>query len=219
MKNILFVGAHPDDIEINAGGTINKLVENKEFNINTFVLTHGETLRHREMSESLSILGVNKTEIKKPDGSLVNDYIIDDFTDTKLFQSIDSIIRRLDGLIDLLSIDTIFTHHPFDAHQDHSAVSKACCACARKISNLIFYRPTYPSSNLMVPFNQNFLIKLNESSINKKLEALSAHKSQIEKYGNAEWLDKIKDIAKADSWIYGAGHGYAEVFEISKMIG
>ena len=52
--------------------------------------------------------------------------------------------------------------------------------------------------------------------MHKKLQAISQYKSQSIKYGNEEWVESIKAIAKGDSWRYGGTHGYAELFQISR---
>lgn len=205
---ILFIGAHPDDIDINAGGTVRKLLsEGKE--IHMIVLTYKEDpTRYQETKDSIEVLQYNLDIIG------YTNYI---FIDTKLYSQLDSIIKELDKYIKYFNIKTIFTHYPYDTHNDHVTAAQASIAAGRNVDNIIYYKCTFPSGRSDIPFNPNLTVKLSEDEINTKLLALKCHKSQITKYGNEDYIDVIKDIAKGDAWVYGGFHGYAELFQISRM--
>lgn len=208
MKNIAFITAHPDDLEINAGGTVSRFIQQDKKLLSVVCsLPEDEVIRNLRTDEAMNaakLLGISNIEILG-------------FRDTKIFLSVDKLIRTIDELVKINNIDTIFTHHPGDGHNDHKSTAEIAAAVARKIPNLIYFRPTAPSTNSGIPFNQNLVVSLTEADITAKMNALSCHYSQIEKYGRLDWVQRMHDIAVADSWIYGGSHGYAEVFEISRL--
>ena len=115
MKNILVVGAHPDDIEIGCTGTILKLKDYGK-NIYCLIMTNGgnwekKTYKDRmeEQEESLIKLNVNKV-IYGPcnDGKITHTPELIDF---------------ISGVIKKYNIDTLITHYKNDTHQDHIATS------------------------------------------------------------------------------------------------
>lgn len=205
---ILFVGAHPDDIEINAGGTIKKLLsENKE--IVLFIATHGKDKVRKDETwnavESLCEGYLDKVTV-----------IIENNEDGLLYENLRRLITQLDSVISTYKIKTIVTHYPYDTHQDHACISQASIISGRNTNNIIYYSPTYPSGRPDIPFNPNLSISLTLDQINSKVKALSFHKSQIKKYGNKNYLSIIKTISKAEAWKYAGEHGYVELFQISR---
>lgn len=206
-RNILFVGAHPDDIEINAGGTISSLIAN---NCNPFIaIMTGSQVRQGEALNGILKLGL--------DIHLSRNVHLYDFEDTRLHLCKSEMIATIDKIIKKYDIDTLVTHYPYDTHNDHVAVSEACLASARLVPNLIFFKPTYPSGRPIIPFNPNLVIELTPEDIKNKKAALAEHISQISKYGEQEWLRVQEGISEADAWVYGGFHGYAELFQISRI--
>lgn len=204
-KNIMFIGAHPDDIEINAGGTIAKLSKNGE-NVLAFVCTCGKnTERVVEAKTALMTLGVKKS-------------LICNFPDTELELHKARIIHEMDEFIAKNNIDTVFTHYSFDTHQDHRTVHEASMAAARRIKNIFLFKPTYPAGQPIVSFQPNVVVRLNDYDISRKIKALECHKSQIIKYGEAKFLNAMIDIAKADAWVVGGFHGYCELFQAGSLL-
>lgn len=203
MDNVLFVTAHPDDLEINAGGTVSALLrDNKK--VYCCISSMPPQTRITETKKAMKVLGIENFQFGFG-------------TDTKLYQTLDQTVNILDSFIKNHNIDTVFTHHPGDGHQDHRTTSEATAAACRNVSTLIYFRPTAPSTNTGIAFIPNLTVILDASDIEKKKEALSCHQSQIVKYGTEDWIDRMEDIAKADAWIYSGKHGYVEVFQISRM--
>ena len=118
-KNILFVGAHPDDIEIGCGGTISKHLSMGD-NVYVLVLSNGEKGKHpakfEECLDSMEFLKVKPENIifgNFPDG-----YIKDDqYT-----------VNFIEEYVKKFKIHRIYTHHPNDRHQDHRNCSNAVSA-------------------------------------------------------------------------------------------
>ena len=202
---ILFIGAHPDDIEINAGGTVARLLS-EGHTIYSLILTNGSSeIRSSESNNALSMLGI-------PEENQVHL----NFVDTVLYLDVCQIIIAIEKVIKQFKIGTIFTHHHADTHQDHFAVSQASSAAGRLVNNIIYYKPTYPSGRTDIPFNPNLYIKLSDEHVKTKVDSLRCHVSQILKYGNEDYIIVVEEICKADGWVYAGTHGYVELFQVSR---
>lgn len=206
MRNVLFVTAHPDDLEINAGGTVSKLLEEQK-RISSFICSKPKEINSERINEALRAKDILR----------YNNLYIAEYEDTKIFLSLNELINDLDNYIRKYEIDTIFTHHPGDGHHDHYTVSQAAAAASRKVNTLIYFRPTAPSTNSGLSFKPNLIMNLHYKDVLQKMKALKCHESQVKKYGEEDWLTRMQDIAVADAWLYTGKHGYAEVFEISRL--
>jgi hypothetical protein len=40
----------------------------------------------------------------------------------------------------------------------------------------------------------------------------------MKKYGEDRWLASLLATAAGDAWTYGGYHGYAEVFQVSRLV-
>ena len=197
-KNVLFVGAHPDDVEFGCGGTLVKHVQRGD-SVFCIVLTNGEKGSHSpknmECIGSLKFLGVKDVFFGGfSDGSLLDNY------ETVSF--IESIIKEL-------RIDRVYTHDPNDRHQDHRNCSRAVSSAARGIKEIFLF--SGPSTTF---FNPHYIIELTEKQIDKKIKALSLYQSQLKKPSFN--LSSIKPIAKVLGSKYNIQ--YAEAYNLNHLI-
>ena len=138
-KIILAMSAHPDDMELEAGGTLLKWA-NEGHDVYSLILTNGEYRSNNEekfkkdeiFSEikcSSKILGIKKT------------FFMDQL-DTQL-KCNGQIISEVDAIIDDIKPDFLISHHPFDSHQDHKAASEIMFAVSRKgkVKNILTGSP------------------------------------------------------------------------------
>ncbi|HOJ02231.1 MAG TPA: hypothetical protein PLL88_11505, partial [Anaerolineaceae bacterium] len=106
--------------------------------------------------------------------------------------------------------DIVFTHTQADLHQDHSTVTMETLRAFRGIS--VFGFDVIRSSNGFFP---NFLVKIDEVDVEKKVQALAAYSTYKDKYYFSPEITKatlIRNGALAES-------RYAEGFEIFRIIG
>ncbi len=178
-KNILFVGAHPDDVELGCGGAIVKHLEGSD-NVFILVMTNGDKGNHTlDMQECLASLKV--LEIPRENIFFAN------FEDGFLEDS-QEVVNLIESHIKRLNITRVYTHHPNDRHQDHRNCSYAVSSAARKIPEILLFQG--PSTKH--PFEPHYFIELLESHINKKLNALNCYKSQIEKgIVDLKWIEHL----------------------------
>ena len=164
-KNILAIGAHPDDIEFGCGGTLIKYAE-QGHHVFLLVMTRGGMggdgdIRAAEQVESMKILGAREIFW----GGL---------TDTRIEISQD-IIKRVEEVIHSVSPDCIFCHYPEDTHQDHRHLSQMTISATRYIRNVLFYEgPTTER------FNPHVYVDI-VPTLTLKVKALMAHQSQVKK--------------------------------------
>ncbi len=114
--DLLAIGAHPDDIELFAGGTIARLVS-MGFQVGVLDLTRGEAatrgkadLRLEESRAASTILGITEREtLDLGDGDLLN---------TRDNRSL------LVNMLRRMRPQVVMTHHPEDRHPDHRRASE-----------------------------------------------------------------------------------------------
>lgn len=195
MKRIIFVGAHPDDIEIACAGLLCK-IDRMEYEIKFIICSKGENggdpeVRENEVFESYNKLKINCVEtFEYPDGEIpVNN------------DSVSEIQREILEF----NPDIVFTHYPEDTHQDHRAVSKIVQSiCYRKNINLIYY-DSYSSIN----FNPNLFTEI---SFDLKESILECFPSQLKK---SDIYNKCR--YKAEHFGYLANCNFAEGFIVDKV--
>jgi|SRR3989344_610153 len=172
MTNILFVGAHPDDVELGCGGVIAKHLEDGD-KVYILIMTIGDRGRHTpnldECYQSLRYLGIEE-----------NNIIFGNFKDTHVpydgasVDFIEELLRKHD-------INIVYAHYPEDTHQDHLNCSKAVSAAARpRGSNSVNEIYLYESPSTK-KFEPHIFMEISEEHLQKKINALKCYKTQIEK--------------------------------------
>jgi LmbE family N-acetylglucosaminyl deacetylase len=163
--NILAIGAHPDDIEFGCGGTLVKYGR-KGAHIELLVMTDGARggspkVRRREQADAAKVLGARRVHWGG-------------YRDT-LLPSVRHLIDRMERILKTSRPDFIFVNFPEDTHQDHRLVARAAVSATRWARNVLFYEgPT------TVNFTPTVFIDI-AAEIDRKIEALHRHQSQIGK--------------------------------------
>lgn len=201
-KHVLFLGAHPDDIELGCGALLHHIAKQSE--VLCVTLSDNQKnpdLLHvkNEHYESMAILGV-------PGGKI----ILGPFT-TRVFPD-----SRQDILEYFLKIrrefqpDLIFVHSRQDVHQDHLTMTDEALRAFRGITVLGFdvVRSSYG-------FFPHFLVEVTEEDVSKKIEALSCYETYRDRYYfNSELTRSIMVRHGAL-----AERPYAEGFDILRIVG
>jgi LmbE family N-acetylglucosaminyl deacetylase len=201
-RRILFVGAHPDDIELGCGALISHIGNRAE--IRCVTLSDNQKnpdLKYivEEHYRSMAVLGVpeNKVELGK--------FITRNFPILR-----QEILEFLINIKKTFQPDIVFTHTTADIHQDHHTVMEETLRAFRGTTVLGFdvLRSSYG-------FFPNFLVGVTEQDVNKKLAALAEYKTYALKY----YFDP--DVTKATLIRNGAlaERPYAEGFDILRIIG
>lgn len=203
MKNILAVGAHFDDVELAAAGTLNYL-SNKGAKVFKITLTDNVT-KSKELklnvkfnsSKSSShnackILGVKEIENKMIKKCTFLEY------ETVLMQYLEKII------IDK-KIDTVFTHYKEDANKDHTACHDIVTTAARHCQNIITFQSNFYIVNQI--FSPNFFVDISKN-IKNKINSLNCYNPEHNR--NNSLFETTIDRNRV--WGKSNGVKYAEAF-------
>ncbi len=195
MKRILVLGAHYDDVEIGAGGTLLKHT-NAGDEVYVAITSSDElrtgppSLRHGEQISSLSMLGIKHTQLL-------------------LFPTEDD-VSDIVCTLDALNPDIIYTMFELDTHQAHRKCSYIGQSVGRKLSTQVVFYNSGTSYN----FLPNIFSMI---SFDFKQKLLECFRSQI-KLGaiNIDMIQRRESYWA--SLITERPNSYAEGFMIRKMI-
>ena len=209
--NIVCIGAHPDDAEWYAGGSM-VLWTKKGHKVYAVSVTNGnighheiepqklEKIRRAEAEESARRGGYTSMVLNYPDGSLM--------PTLEVRHEIVALLRQLHA-------DIVLTHRPCDYHPDH----RSCGVLVQDSAFLVtvpHFCPEVPALyqspfclymmdmfQKPIPFSPNFAVDISEV-IDKKWELLDAMSSQM--YEWLPWLDHQleqvpKDIKDRKKWL------------------
>lgn len=205
-KKILVLAPHTDDGELGCGGTIAKFcAEGREVFYAAFCLCSkslpaglaADTLE-RECKKATSVLGI------KPSNLVLFNYEV-----RELPQSRQQILEELLLLNKKINPDMVLLPATSDVHQDHQVIHQEGL---RAFKNTTFAGYELPWNNYS--FHTNFFMRLAESDLTKKTEALKEYQSQAHR--NYMQEDFIRSLAKVRG--VQCNSEYAEAFELYKLI-
>ncbi|RMH50864.1 MAG: PIG-L family deacetylase [Zetaproteobacteria bacterium] len=182
---VLALGAHPDDVEIGAGGALAEYGA-RGARVHLFVATEGgvggeAAVRRREQLASAELLGVAGLHWGG-------------FDDTRLPECAPALMARLEVLLREIRPDTVLVNFERDTHQDHRTLAEVTRSVTRWVPNVLAYET--PSS---IDFNPTLFMDI-AARMESKFAALAAHASQRDKTRVA--LDII-EIARANAHFRG----------------
>jgi len=201
-KRILFLGAHPDDIELGCGALIHQIVKKTEI----LCVTLSDNQKNPDLKnvknehlKSMKALGV-------PDDKVV----FGPFTTRVFPDARQEILEYFLGLRRAFQPDLIFVHSKQDVHQDHLTMTDEALRAFRGITVLGFdvVRSSYG-------FFPHFLVEVSEEDVQKKIEALSQYETYRDKYYfNSELTRSIMVRHGALAEV-----PFAEGFDILRIVG
>lgn len=194
----LFIGSHPDDLEISCMGYIIKLLKAKQ-RIFLYICSYGDNIRLKEQLKSFE-------ELKK-----IGDFefLIDKFEIRAFTENFSKIRSNLEKIISENNIHFVYAPYIYDTHIDHRTVSQAATDASRKISIIYYESPT--SYNV----EPNYFVIMDKEILDKKVELFKIHKSQYTKPNSNYFYNKI--ISTADFRGVSVYEEFAEAYIIGKM--
>ncbi len=200
----LFLGAHPDDIEIGCGGTAIKLFQQFERLSVYWVVFSGDEVRHHEARQSA-------TSFLK--GAYEQNIVLLQFADS-LFPSVGAEIKAyFTKLRREFQPDIIFTHCRNDLHQDHRTISELTWNTFR--DHLIMeYEIVKYDGDLGCP---NVYVHVDNDVCSQKVGYIMANfESQRDKHWFTE--DALLSILRIRGIESNSPTKYAEAFYCRKMV-
>lgn len=201
-KKVLFLGAHPDDIEIGCGALIHNIVQKTEILCVTLSDNHKNPDLKNVKGEHIKSMQV----LNVPEENLVFGPF-----QTRVFpDSRQEILEYFLKLRKDFHPDLIFTHSEQDVHQDHNTMTDEALRAFRGITVLGF--DVVRSSHGFFP---HFLVEVSEEDVNAKIKALAEYETYRDRYYfNAELTRSIMVRHGAL-----AERPFAEGFDILRIVG
>ena len=168
-KRVLFLGAHPDDIELGCGALIHRIARLSELLCVTLSDNQKNPLLSNVVDEqykSMAILGVPRERV-----------VFGPFTTRVFPQARQDILEYFLKLRSDFQPDIIFVHSKQDVHQDHLTMTDEALRAFRGITVLGF--DVVRSSHGFFP---HFLIEVTEEDVQAKIDALAQYETYRDKY-------------------------------------
>jgi LmbE family N-acetylglucosaminyl deacetylase len=201
-KRVLFLGAHPDDIELGAGALIHNIGGQSEILCATLSDNQKNPLLQdvvKEHRASMSVLGVPE-----------NCDMVETFETRKFPDMRQEVLEYLLKLRREFNPEIVFCHSQNDIHQDHNVVTQEALRAYRGLTLLGFdvVRSSYN-------FFPHFLVEVSAEDVEAKIEALSQYKTYHGKY----YFDPT--LLRATMIRHGtlAERDFAEGFDILRIVG
>jgi len=198
---VMFLGAHPDDIESGAAGLIMRMSSKAEISLLVFSDCEeqpGNRGITKEFEESMKVLGIDKENFK-----------LLDFPNTKFPQNQERIRDTLEKYGKEWKPDVIVTHSILNTHQDHKTLTEEALRVFRNKS-IIMYEDLKSTPD----FVPNLILSLTREQFEEKLGVLRCYKTQARRYYFDP--DYITSLAKVRGKQMGVEFG--EAFHIHRFI-
>ena len=197
---ILFIGCHPDDIELGCGGLINKL--KNEHKMYALILSKNlDQPEHRnlviESKKSLKILGVKEKNI-----------IFGDFKSREFSYQRQKIVDYLWQIKKKIKPTCIFIT-PFDLHQDHQVCNMESKRVFREKSIL-----EYDLVRSSLDRNHSIFVELTKKELDVKIKALEQYKT----HSKRNYFKKQAITSIAQSGGIKQELDFCEIFKVVSII-
>lgn len=201
-RKVLFIGAHPDDIELGCGALIAHIADQTEVMCVTLSDNQKNPLLNNLVEESyrsMETLGVPRDHV-----------VLKQFETRRFPHARQEILEYLIGLNHSFHPEIIFVHTKADIHQDHGTITEEALRAFRGSTVLGFdvIRSSYG-------FFPSFLVEVSEADVDRKVAALRQYKTYADKYYFNESVTRATLVRNGAL----AERPYAEGFDILRIVG
>jgi LmbE family N-acetylglucosaminyl deacetylase len=196
---VLAFGAHPDDLEVGAGGLLARLASEGDSVMMVVVSVPNQAEQRR--AEARAGADVLRAELR----------ILFDDQPTRVEDiPMHELVRRFDHVIGDFRPDLVITHSANDLHWDHGLVNRATVSALRRTPCDLLAFLSSPEMNAQSRAIGQCFADISDT-IETKIRAIGAHTSQVPKLD----LDSSRDLARAMGRI--SGYQYAESYEALRV--
>lgn len=200
FKKLLFIGPHPDDVEIGCGGTISKYCHSAHI---TYLILSPclEDPKNKnilnEAREAAGYLGLS-----------TEDMIIKNLSRRTFHEQRREIRDILISTRDKYKPDVVFAPSLTDIHQDHSVTAEETLRLFRDIGVI-----SYENPRSSIQFEPNLYVELRGENTKNKIKALMCYKSQYDRYYFKPNVIRSFALMRGSQ----CRVKYAEAFEVLRM--
>jgi LmbE family N-acetylglucosaminyl deacetylase len=196
---VLAFGAHPDDLEVGAGGLLARLSqEGAEVLMAIVSIPNNNEVRRAEAQAGADVIDADMRLLFDEKPCRVEDIPMHE------------LVRRMDQVVGDFRPDLVITHSAFDLHWDHGLVNRATVSALRRTPCDLLAFLSSPEMNAQARAVGQCFADIT-STMDTKIAAINAHKSQVPKLD----LESSRDLARAMGRI--SGYEYAEAFEALRV--
>ncbi|MCX5743895.1 MAG: PIG-L family deacetylase [Proteobacteria bacterium] len=196
---VLAFGAHPDDLEVGAGGLLARLAaEGAEVTLAVVSIPTNAAIRTAEAKAGAEVLDADLFILFEEKQCRVEDIAMHE------------LVRRFDQIVGDTRPDLVITHSANDLHWDHGLVNRATVSALRRTPCDLLAFLSSPEMNAQARGIGQCFADIS-TTIDTKIAAIAAHKSQ----GSKLDLESSRDLARAMGRI--SGYGYAECYEALRV--
>ena len=203
-RSFLFVGAHPDDIEIGCGATVRQLVARHPDADFTWVVLTSDAVRVPEAQTAARAFLEGAGHVSVEIAEFRDGYL--PFAGSEVKDWFEALKRRC-------SPDVVFTPHRRDAHQDHRLVAELTWNTFRDHMILEYEIPKF-DGDLGAP---NLFVEVSEAECQEKVRAILEH---FPSQASRTWFDEsvFRALMRLRGLECNAGTGLAEAFHSRKAV-
>ncbi len=195
---VLAFGAHPDDLEVGAGGLLARLAREGAMVTMVVVSVPNQTeLRRAEATAAAAVIGARLV-------------ILEDRPCRVEDLPMHELVRRFDHMVGDCQPDLVITHSAHDLHWDHGLVNRATVSALRRSPCDLLAFLSSPEMNAQSRSIGQCFADIS-TTIDTKIAAIGAHTSQVPKLD----LASSRDLARAMGRI--SGYAYAEAYEVLRV--
>lgn len=196
---VLAFGAHPDDLEVGAGGLLARLShEGAEVTLAIVSIPNNTEQRKAEAQAAAKVLDANLFILNEDKPCRVEDIPMHE------------LVRRMDTVIGDVRPDLVITHSANDLHWDHGLVNRATVSALRRTPCDLLAYLSSPEMNAQSRSLGNCFADISKY-VDVKLESIACHKSQLPRLD----LESSRDLARAMGRI--SSYEYAECYEVLRV--
>jgi LmbE family N-acetylglucosaminyl deacetylase len=196
---VLAFGAHPDDIEVGAGGLLARLAsEGADVTMAVVSIPNHAEQRKAEAQAGADVIDAELFILYEDKPCRVEDIPMHE------------LVRRFDQIIGDVRPDLVITHSAHDLHWDHGLVNRATVSALRRTPCDLLAFLSSPEMNAQSRAIGQCFADISKT-MDTKINAIAAHRSQVPKLE----LESSRDLARAMGRI--GGYEYAEAYEVLRV--
>jgi LmbE family N-acetylglucosaminyl deacetylase len=196
---VLAFGAHPDDLEVGAGGLLARLAaEGAKVTMAVVSIPNNADQRKAEALAGADVIDADLFILYEDKPCRVEDIPMHE------------LVRRFDTIVGDTRPDLVITHSAHDLHWDHGLVNRATVSALRRTPCDLLAFLSSPEMNAQSRSIGQCFADISKT-IETKIQAIGAHRSQVPKLD----LESSRDLARAMGRI--SGYEYAEAYEVLRV--